>query len=85
MSKKVTALLGAASIMLPVIIFAADSNVLDSAVSTITQQIKGPGKTLIYSLEGIAGAYTYMQSRNWVNLTGIGLIFIFTSVLFQAI
>mgnify|MGYP003624442482 CR=1 FL=1 len=74
------------SIFIPTSIFAAgDADVLATAVSTLTTQLKGPGKSLIYTLEGVTGVYTYMQTRNWVNLAGIGIVFLFTSVLFSIV
>ena len=56
-----------------------------AAVGTLSAQLKGPGKTLIYILEGVAGAYSYLQSRNWVHLAGIGVVFAFTSILFSVV
>lgn len=74
------------ALLLPVATFAAgDADVLNAAVGTLTTQLKGPGKTLIYILEGVAGAYSYLQTRNWVNLAGIGIIFAFTSILFSVV
>jgi len=74
------------ALFLPIATFAAgDVDVLNTAVTTLTTQLKGPGKSLIYALEGVAGAYSYIQTRNWVNLAGIGIVFIFTTILFSAI
>lgn len=83
--KKLSILIGL-SIFIPTAIFAAgDADVLNAAVGTLSTQLKGPGKTLIYMLEGVAGAYSYLQTRNWVNLAGLGIIFVFTSILFSVV
>ena len=73
--------------LLPMATFAAggELDVLNAAVGTLSAQLKGPGKTLIYILEGVAGAYSYLQSRNWVHLAGIGVVFAFTSILFSVV
>ena len=74
-------------LLIPAATFAAggELDVLNAAVGTLSAQLKGPGKTLIYILEGVAGAYSYLQTRNWVNLAGIGVIFAFTSILFSVV
>lgn len=85
LSVKIKILIGL-FLCLPLATFAAgDADVLNAAVGTLTTQLKGPGKTLIYLLEGVAGAYSYLQTRNWVNLAGIGIIFMFTSILFSVV
>ena len=84
-SNKLKVLIGV-MLFLPIATFAAGSaDVLDVAVTTLTSKLKGPGQSLIYVMEGIMGFYTYMQTRNWVNLAGIGVVFLFTTILFSAV
>lgn len=79
---KIAAAIG---LLTPISMYAADSDVLAVAASTISSQLKGTGKALIFSLEGIAAVFTYWQTRNWVSLTGVGAIFVFTTALFAVI